>query len=211
MKKNYFAILFLAIILLTVAGCSVSNKKANENQQNSDQKPVQDAGDEQMNRWNENFSEASLSDLETGQKVLVMGTENTDGSIAANQIMIGDSETDFNELGGNRRFGGSSASNTNLENRAGSQPLESLQRFEGQRANFEQFQNMTEEERAKLRPERMVGGIGRGGPANIGQKIARLNGEILNKDDTSLTLKLATGGSRLIFLSDEVRVLKIKK
>lgn len=208
MKKNYFTILFLAIISLTVAGCSISNKKTNENQQNNDQKPVQNAGDEQMNRWNENFSEGSLSDLKISQKVSVMGTKNANGSIAANQIIIGDSETDFNELGENMRSGGRNATNTNLENNLGSQPP---QRPEGQSPNFEQFQNMTGEERAKLRPERMAGGMGRGAPANIDQKMARLNGEILDKDDTSLTLKLATGGSKLIFFTEDTKILRPKE
>lgn len=46
----------------------------------------------------DNFSQGSLTDLEVGKKALVMGKQNTDGTVVANQIIIANSDADFNQF-----------------------------------------------------------------------------------------------------------------
>ncbi|MBU4332336.1 hypothetical protein KKD19_05810 [Patescibacteria group bacterium] len=219
MIQKLFLCFCVFCVFALAAGCSTSEQKIDEPTA-EDKTQVEGTSSEARPFNNEMFSEANLSALEIGLKVSIMGAENSDGSIAANQIMIGDSETNFGELGGNMQFGGRNASNTNLENSAGNQPSQPPQNFEGQRGNFEQFQNMTEEERTKLREEMTAqrGGAGmRPNSAtgatrmNRGGGTARLNGEIIDKDDVSITLKLEDGGSKLVFYSDATKILKVKE
>ena len=162
-----------------------------------------------MLRWNENFEEVNLDDLEIGQQVLVMGIENSDGSIGANQIMIGDNETDFGEMSGNAPLREQKEINPDdIKNNADRQLPAG---FEGQRGNFEQMQNMSDEERAKMREQMTAqrGTVGRNRLGNT-REITRLIGEIIDKDEISITLKLENIGSRLVFYSNETKVLKIK-
>jgi len=53
-------------------------------------------------------------------------------------------------------------------------------------------------------------GGGRVRSGNLSNGATRLVGEILYKDDTTITLKLTDGGSKLIFYSDETKVMKFK-
>ena len=202
MKKIYF-IIPLFLVIFVVAGCSNKNKQAESNSQDNNQSQEQQVQDNQSPKWNENFDEASLSDLAISQQILVMGNENSDGSILAEQIIIGDDKTDFQNMGGFMR------PQTNGNN--GDQ--QSPPNFEGQQPDFEKFQDMSDEERAKMREEMMAqrqalgNGAGRGtGNANM----ARLGGEIIEKDEQSLTLKLNEGGSKLVFFSETTKVLKIR-
>ena len=96
MKKHYIILPIFLIVLFLVTGCSKNNEQNNQNQE-------EQAQENQMPRWNENFEEASLDDLEIGGQISVMGTENSDGSISANQIMIGNNETDFENMSGPMR------------------------------------------------------------------------------------------------------------
>ena len=208
-KKNNFLILFLIIILFAITGCLTNQQKTSGNQQvqseNQQQNQPQETVNNQRTDWNDNFSEASQEDLEVGQRVLVMGSENSDGSISANQIMIGSNETNFEEMGREMR--------PNIDNNGSNdQTFQPPADVQGQRPNMEQFQNMSEEERQKFREEMMAqreaSGMTR--PSNIGGNMVRLNGEIINKDDQTITLKLEEGGSKLIFVSEATNVLKLK-
>ncbi len=209
MKKSYF-IIALAVILLLVTGClgggqETANKEPVQ-EQTPEQTREQEGGENQRPGWNDNFSEGNLSDLNIGQRVLVMGTENDDGSVSADRIMIGDIETDFNQMGRGMPSRQEEGDSNDLPNRMPQMP-------EGEQPNFEQFQNMTEEERVKFREERMVqrgtGGMMR--TNNSGQNIVRLNGEIIDQDNGVLTLKLEDGGSKLVFFSESTNILKIKE
>jgi len=82
---------------------------------------------------------------------------------------------------------------------------------QGQYVSRGSFQNLTQEERQQRFAE-MGGGekgdIGarfkNGGSANGGF----MNGEVVLKDDTSLTVKLRDGGSKIIILSSDTVVIK---
>jgi len=200
-NKKYFIIIFLIVAFLTITGCSADNTENSNNQAEQEQKTNQSITARQMPDWSENFFEAGLNDLTVGLQILVTGTENADGSVAASQIMIGASNTDWQVIGQPAR---------SPENEINdSQPTSDF--FD--RPDMGSFQDMSEEERAKLKEDMMarreVSGTTR--PARASGSLARANGEIIKKDDTTITLKLLEGGSKLVFLSDSTLVLKIKE
>ena len=94
MKKYYFIIFILTIFILVITGCSIKQEQTNVNGKNNAENSTEQNQNNQFSRWEENFAEASLNDLIIGQQILVMGEENSDGSISANQVMIGNEETD---------------------------------------------------------------------------------------------------------------------
>ena len=153
---------------------------------------------------NQNFEEADLDNLVIGQQILVTGAENSDGSISAHQIMIGNSGVDFKRMAGLIQL--PNDNNDQVES-GGEQPADM------NRPNFEQMQNMSEEERIKFREEARAqrGSGGRNFPrVNMGGDITRFNGEIINMDHSTITLKIDEAGSKLIFYSDETKVLRFK-
>ncbi|MBU4482229.1 hypothetical protein KKC16_02145 [Patescibacteria group bacterium] len=196
MKKNYL-IIFILLFVLVISGCA---KKVDTNNINQNQQQAQENNQPQ---WNENFDEASLDDLLVGGQAMIMGTENSDNSISANQIMIGNTASDFQNMNQMRRPTSTAEINNNqLQPSAG---------FNGQRPNF---QNMSDEERAKMREQMVVGGGTAGGgrvrSGNMGGGATRLVGEILDKDESTITLKLKDGGSKLIFFSEDTNVSIVK-
>ena len=196
MKKNYL-IIFILLFVLVISGCA---KKVDTNNINQNQQQAQENNQPQ---WNENFDEASLDDLLVGGQAMIMGTENSDNSISANQIMIGNTASDFQNMNQMRRPTSTAEINNNqLQPSAG---------FNGQRPNF---QNMSDEERAKMREQMVVGGGTAGGgrvrSGNLGGGATRLVGEILDKDESTITLKLKDGGSKLIFFSEDTNVSIVK-
>ncbi len=69
-------------------------------------------------------------------------------------------------------------------------------------ANFQNFRNLT--------PEQIQQRAGQAGSAGTrfgnGQNVA--TGEIISKDDSTITLKLSDGGSKIIFYSDSTQISK---
>jgi len=63
------------------------------------------------------------------------------------------------------------------------------------------FQNLSSEQRQQLSQGRTGGGTG----ANF------LSGEVIAKDEQSLTLKMPDGGSKIVFFSDSTQISKTTK
>ncbi len=185
--------IILIIIALAIVGSGaflLINYSKNSEQDNNEQKSQnqeQLTQENQLSKWEENSEEAGLDDLETGQQVLVMGTENSDGSISANQIVIGNDESDFKNMAG---------------------PL--IKDDENNDVQPEKNKSeMSEEERAKFREEKMAEKEA-SGESIKSDNTTRVTGEIFDKDDTTITLKIKEGGSRLVFYSDKTKVLRLK-
>ncbi|MFH1564809.1 MAG: hypothetical protein ABIC82_03090 [bacterium] len=221
MKKYFIPALLLSA--LVIAGCSTSQNADVNNSQNANQ-PQQQNNQTPQRITNENFSQGGLQDLEIGKKVMVMGTTNTDGTVVAYQVIIANSDADFSQFGPNRNR---EQSNNGQEN-----PQADDQQPSGEvanRPNFGQFQNLSEEERVQFRAQRgdeqnltdeqraqFRTQTGSGGQAGANRQMnrsmsSRLNGEITAKDDTSITLKIQDGSTKLIFVSDATFVDVVKE
>lgn len=73
------------------------------------------------------------------------------------------------------------------------------------RGNFQDFANLTPEQRQQRLQEMGVNGGGRVGGGQGGGFVA---GEIITKDDKSITIKLRDGGSKIIFFGTAIEVSK---
>ena len=85
---------------------------------------------------------------------------------------------------------------------------------DGGHFNREDFQNMSDEEREKMREEMMAnrpGGSFGGASGGTRQSMTQVSGEIISLEDGVLILKLTDGGSRIVFYSEETTVLKAKE
>ncbi|MFH1822833.1 MAG: hypothetical protein ABH830_03975 [Patescibacteria group bacterium] len=209
MKKNI--LIFLSMVfLLTVSGCSLNGQNGGGNKngagsggvENKQQNQEQTNNQNKMQRWQENFDEASSTEIVIGSKILVMGDENSDGSIIADRIIIGGGEMNMQELG--VVMGEKQQIREKIRNITGDN--------NGTLRERPDFQNMSDEERTKMREQMQEKGITRGttGERTDGAKITRLNGEIIAKDAESITIKLDSGGSKLIFLSSSTAFMKAK-
>ncbi len=162
----------------------------------------------------ENFVTMSKDDLAIGDNVMVMGAENSDGSVVATNVLIGD-ETQLEAVMSKMR------KNTNGSDIA-SGDANNTRQYNAQMpsvsgGNRPDFQNMTDEEREQMRSQWSsanggnVGGRQKtSGRTARGGGQARISGEVLSKDDTGITLKLSSGGSKLIFFSNDTKILKNK-
>ena len=203
MKPLFFIALLLPLLLL--AGCARTDSNAASAQEEESQNQQRSSVEDQKQMWEENFDERSLTDVHAGMEVVIMGTENTDGSILADQIMFGAEGVDFVGMRPGGSFVGASSTESWMP------PDETADR--GFRP--EQFQNMTEEERAQMFEHMRASGRSPGSGNRMrsggGLQMVRLNGEVVQKDDSGLTLKLEEAGSKLVFFSGETKVFEPKK
>ena len=215
---KYYIPIFALLVSLILVGAGCGNKDTKNTAQNKNPEASQNR---QSFLDNENFADASLSDLTVGAKILVMGSTNSDGSVTAESILIGASQEDFQNI---MRAGMEKASSTPFGEDVSAEA-------QGQRPESSQFQNMSQEERQKFMEERMkergidmpeggfqmpTGQAGGTGQIKTGMRIAgaggmaNINGEILSINDSVITIKLADGGSKIIFISSDTAVKKIK-
>ncbi len=75
--------------------------------------------------------------------------------------------------------------------------------------SHQNFQNLSLEQRQQLFQGNMGESFQRG--IRMGTELSFLNGEVIDKDEQSLTLKLSDGGSKIVFLSDSTEISKTIK
>jgi hypothetical protein len=68
------------------------------------------------------------------------------------------------------------------------------------------FQNLSEEQRQQLLQGNIGGGLQGGSERRTASNF--LNGEVISKDEQSLTLKMPDGGSKIVFFSDSTEISK---
>lgn len=202
--KKYFV--FLLALTIVLAGCSDLNKNADNQNQNNN------TGQRQGNMPNfeDNFDIAEVSELVPDARVMVIGTANEDGSIAATQIVINNQDFDFKNMMPSEVL---DAPGLN-----GDQNQEQAQNQNQQKFNRPDFANMSDEQRDQMKEQFQNGEMGNrpgidSGSANggfAGSQSARVNGIVMNFDDTQLTLKIDDSGSKIIFVSDLTKILKPK-
>jgi len=237
--KSVIKISILSFILaapFVLAGCgaqtTAQNTQNNNNgQQTQNQGQARAQNNGQPPRFmNDNFTAASSSALAVGQKVMVIGTSNSDGSLAASQIIIGNSDTDF-ASSSFMMFRGRTATGTpdngNSGGTASGQPGRRNGMGQvgqgGARTGNPQFQNMSDAERQQFIENmrangggNFTGGTGSGGAQTGGRQFragssAPVAGEIIDLGESTITVKLDSGGSRLVFYSEKTAVSIIKQ
>jgi len=198
-KRKKYIIIFILLLALVIVVVRVNKKsRINDYQKIDNQSQVQQVQDNLSAKRNENFEQANLSDLIIGEKILAVGIENDDGSVSANQIIISDNATDFENIIESMQppiNNGSTNLNDNNQSSTG---------FSGERPSPEQMQAMSKEERMemieKIKAQKEANGMGNA--SNTEESPLRLIGEIIDQDELIIILKLEAGGSRLVFLSE---------
>jgi len=130
------------------------------------------------------FSVGTIEDLIIKEKVIIEGTKNQDGSVTAETIYIGMAKVDF---------------------RKGEKSLETTDKSSLPKGiNPEEFKNLSQEEKMERIQKEKREGIHNYSDKNL------IRGEIIDKDEMSITVKLIDSSSKLIFYSDdtEIRIQK---
>jgi hypothetical protein len=96
--KKYKKFLLLASLIF-LAGCASSGSGDNSTQADNSRDQAQNMARKPLKIENENLSDGVIGDLAAGNKILAVGSENTDGSIIAAQIIKGADYEDFAVLG----------------------------------------------------------------------------------------------------------------
>ncbi|MCX6782011.1 MAG: hypothetical protein NTW66_02765 [Candidatus Magasanikbacteria bacterium] len=205
MRKYIIIFIIFSAMALIATGCAVKNSANQKNgnaEPNASQGEMNASGTERMNFG----TPASIQDLAIGKKITVMGTTNSDGTISATRIMIG-------EMPG---FGQGMRSSTDHfatgtmpgQNNDGQQDLQPPQ-GEGQMPSGgdapqgEQFQR------------RSAGGQWGGQNGTGGQRMgrtpgqSRLSGEIMKLDETSIVLQITDNGSKIVFYSQKTEIFNV--
>jgi len=180
--QKYFIICSMAIFSLFIAGCSsvpVTNKIGNGQVSNNKMADFNSSTERFLN----NSVTSTVSDLLVGKKVMVMGTTNADGTINASQIIMGEFPT--SSFGFDR--GGSTSSTVQFRNQSGGSQNMNGGNFNGQRPNI-------------------TGANGSGKVRAKTASMTRVNGEILKIDTTSLVVKVAEGGSKMVFYTNNTKI-----
>ena len=182
----------LGAVLFT-AGCAV---KQNSGNTNGGQAPNQNGGFQNASGTPKmNFgAEINMSELAVGKMVTVFGTTNSDGTISATRIILGEMPMmDRGSASGTpKKFTKTTVNNSTTG--GGSAPSGGEERFYGrfqgsERSNTENKTNNTEQVQQRARPS--------------GESI--VVGEILSMDQNSLTLKVKDGGSKIVYFTTDTK------
>ena len=132
-----------------------------------------------------------------GEEVTVRGTENQDGSIIAAMILIG-------TLEGMSEFSPEFSPDTERD---------FSNRLMPEGFNPEEFHNLSQEERMERMQELRANARGnfRTGGGMMDGDATLIRGEVIDKDEMSITVKLVDSGSKLVFYSDDTQIRKIDK
>ncbi|MDD2758364.1 MAG: hypothetical protein PHD72_03265 [Patescibacteria group bacterium] len=194
MRRYIIIFLIFSAVALVATGCAVENSK----NQNGNFPPRQNNGDRSSSSTGRvNFgTPTSIEYLAVGKKITIMGTTNADGTVSALNIMLGEMPIfgqEFRSSSG--RFASSTMPNAQ----------EAPQNFQPTSGDTGQWQRRDGGDRLD----------GRAGPPSDGQRInrsagqTRISGEILEIDKFGLVLKLADGGSKIVFYSDKTGVFNM--
>lgn len=192
MKKYYLILILFTAFVLVESGCAI--KKANDakavnSTDNNNRRGDMASGTMQMNFG----TPATIADLAIGKKVTIFGASNTDGTVNATRIVVGEMPM----------FGRVFASGTPFS-ASGTPPVpgDASQTPEGE--NFQppsggMSPSQTGERDGFQRPGQMDGSGQRQMRGSNGQ--SRIFGEIMKLDDASIVLKIIDNGSKIVFYS----------
>ncbi len=193
-------ILFILIIFIALTGCSQQTTPP----ANQDMGAVKGVATGTRSLWgnlDDQLADATVGDLTLGAKIMVMGKTNTDGSVSADRIIIGD--LDFSRFmppagasGGARLFGDRPMDDRPASAGAGFFQPDARPRPDGQaRGNWQPGAGGAPTDRQFQRSTSM----------------ARVSGEVLSLADNSLVIKLDDGGSKIVFFSEATVMKKGKE
>lgn len=204
--------MFILTISMALAGCESHNSEIESDLGAGDEQTQTEdsSGREIDNRpagFDDRFEEVGISALIIGQQISVVGTEDVSGIMSASQIVIGDLTDEFAKQAGAIEINNDDFNSTMVDE---NEVPKFMGVGDGQRPNFDE---MSEEERTAMMEKtqsQRESSVGRG-LNSVSSSVTRLSGEILEIDPTTLTLKIETAGSKLIFYSAQTKILKLKE
>ena len=186
--KQYYLISALAILCLFVTGCGTIPTKKQMDQGEIDSVNGRMANfNSSTDHFLNNSVTSTINDLLVGKKVMVMGVTNSDGTITASQILLGEFTTSSFGFNGNVR----PSSTSQFKNQIGETSTLNRGNFNGQRPNA-------------------TGDAGSGKMRARTTGMTRINGEILKIDSTSLVVKIVDGGSKIVFYTTNTKINTLK-
>lgn len=185
MREKKYIFLILAGLAFVFSGCTSADTQSGTN--------MNKLGQTEKNSQKEDKTpnkgvKASTSDMDVGKKIMASGASNSDGSLSATRIMIGE----FSEFGSRTDF----ASGTTKFNESQNQQIQNQNRQNRHEGQYQQ--RLTDGDAGQRPPVQIKKQVNSGG--------VRIYGEILKKDDTSLVVKVRDGGSKIIFYSDKTEL-----
>ncbi|HBU07293.1 MAG TPA: hypothetical protein DEB09_04385 [Candidatus Magasanikbacteria bacterium] len=193
MRRFFLSFSLLLLFVIIISGCT-TNTNLQLNKDDNNLQPTIERGDSNFTSSTDRFLKNSVTstaeDLLVGKEVMVMGKTNTDGTINALQIILGQFPTSS--------FG------------FGSEHPSSTGQFNNQ-TDQEQNNNEQRPNRGNFTGERPGGGQnGSGGQFRSRQTgTSRINGKIIKKDETSLVVQVPDGGSKIIFYSSNTKIFTL--
>lgn len=202
-NKQHGAINLGTIVLIVVVGAGIvfgviqltKNEPQEQTQRSRENARDSQESDGRRISLQENTVTVSAEELIVGEQIVVIGTINQDGSLTADVIRIGISGEGFQNFLNRESAGNEIADNNDV--------------------NFEEFRNLSpDERRTRFEELQAAGGFSGVSPGGfIGRGAVQhdsgfARGEIIDKDEISITVKLTDGGSKLIFYSDETQILE---